>query len=149
MFGEIAAFSEMDKWPASVKAQANCEVLIVSPEKIVGHCEKMCISHRMLINNMLKIVSQKALILNKKVEYLVIKGMREKIATFLLETFNKTGQTTFMIHMNRNELADFLNVSRPSMSREMARMKEDGLIDFHKASIKILNLEGLKACIRK
>ena len=41
-------------------------------------------------------------------------------------------------------MAEMLNIPRPSLSRELTNMKEDGLIDFYKNNIKILDLEGLK-----
>ena len=147
MFGEMAAFSNKDKWPATIYSQEKCAVSFLPPSKIIGECEKTCYSHRTLILNMLGIISEKALMLNRKVEYLAIKSMRAKISTFLLEQYKKTGKTTFMIPLNRNELADFLNVSRPSMSREMCRMKEEGIIDFHRASIRIINPEALKKSV--
>lgn len=147
MFGEMAAFSSMNKWPATVYSQEKCEVTFLPPGKIIGECEKTCYSHKTLIINTLGIISDKALMLNRKVEYLAIKGMRAKISTFLLEQHKKVGSTTFMIPLNRNELADFLNVSRPSMSREMCRMKEEGIIDFHRSSIRIKNPEALKKSV--
>ena len=144
MFGEIVAFSGQSSWPATVQAQAACEVLFLPREKIVGECEKVCPWHKTLIQNMLKIVSERALMLNKKVDYLTIKSMRGKICAFILEQYKKTGNTIFTLDMNRNELADFLNVSRPSMSREMCKMRDEGVIDFHLSSIRILNLKALK-----
>jgi DNA-binding transcriptional regulator LsrR (DeoR family) len=60
-----------------------------------------------------------------------------------LEQYKKTGRDTFMLPMNRNELADFLNVTRPSLSREMSRLREEGVIDFHMESIKILQVDVL------
>jgi Mn-dependent DtxR family transcriptional regulator len=45
--------------------------------------------------------------------------------------------------MNRNQLADFLNVSRPSMSREMAKLKEEGVIDYKKNHIRIVDMDAL------
>jgi CRP-like cAMP-binding protein len=113
-------------------------------EKIIGECRNVCPWHRMLIQNMLRIISEKALILNRKVEYLTIGSIREKISKFLLEQFKVTGKTTFTLPMNRKELADFLNVSRPSLSREMSRMRDEGIIDFHMATVKIIDLEKLK-----
>ena len=38
--------------------------------------------------------------------------------------------------INRNEMAEYLNVSRPSMSREMGVMKEEGIIDYWKMKSK-------------
>ncbi len=147
MFGEMAAFSSIHSWPATIYSQDKCTVIFLPPHKIVGECEKTCSSHRMLIMNMLRIISEKALMLNRKVDYLVIKSMRAKISTFILEQHKKSGNTTFMMPLNRNELADFLNVSRPSMSREMSRMKDEGIIDFHRLSVRINNIEALKKSI--
>lgn len=147
IFGETAAFSGEKKWPASVIAQADCKALFLPPEKITGNCQRQCPSHRRLITNMLRIVSDRALALNKKVEYLSIKSMRGKISAFLFEQYEKKGATTFMLPLKRNELAEFLNVARPSLSREMCRMREEGIIDFHKASIKIKSLEALRSMI--
>jgi CRP-like cAMP-binding protein len=144
VFGEIVAFSSQSKWPVTVETQQFCNVLFISREKIVGECEKMCPWHRKLIENMLMIVSDRALMLSRKVDYLSIKSIRGKISTYLLEQYRNNKSTTFMLPMNRNEMADFLNVSRPSMSREMCRMRDEGVIDFHLASVRIKDLDILK-----
>lgn len=144
MFGEMIAFSKKDKWPATVTALEKTEIISVDPSLIINTCGRMCDSHRQLIMNMLELISNKALNLNTKVEYLSKKSMRGKLAKYLLE--QKQGKTAvnFDVDMNRNELADFLNVSRPSMSRELGRMKEDGLIDFHRQTFRIIHEEGLR-----
>ena len=82
--------------------------------------------------------------LNKKIEYLTIKSMRGKISTYLLEQYKRTGDKNIILPLNRNELSDFLNVSRPSMSREMSKMRDEGVIDFHLTAFRILNLEAVK-----
>lgn len=147
IFGETAAFSGTRKWPASVLAQGNCRAFFLPPEKITGNCQRQCPSHRRLITNMLRIVSDKALALNKKVEYLTIKSMRGKISAFLLEQYEKQGSATFLLPLKRNEMAEFLNVARPSLSREMCRMRDEGIIDFHQSTIKIKDLEALRNSI--
>lgn len=144
VFGEMVAFSREKVWPATVFAQQNSEVFFLPPEKIVGNCPRQCLSHRLLITNMLRILSEKALMLKRKVEYLSIKSLRGKIATVLLEQAKKVGAATFMLPYNRNEMADFLNVARPSLSRELGKMKAEGLIDFHGASVKIIDAEALR-----
>jgi len=145
MFGEMAAFSGDGVWPVTVVARLACTVMFLPAGKIVGNCENSCASHRQLITNMLEIVSGKALMLHRKVEYLAIKSLREKISTFLLEQYKRTGNTTFMMPLKRNELADFLNVSRPSLSREMCRMRDEGVIEFHRDSIKIKEVDALRS----
>ena len=73
--------------------------------------------------------------------------MRGKISAFLLEQYEKQGSATFILPLKRNEMAEFLNVARPSLSREMCRMRDEGLIDFHQSTIKIKDLEALKNLI--
>jgi len=144
MFGETLVFSSQPFWIATVQAQKKSKVIFIKGESILGECAKLCPWHKTLIQNMLRIVSEKALVLNRKVEYLSITGIREKICTYLLEQYKKSGNTTFILPMNRKELAEFLNVSRPSLSREMCRLRDEGIIDFHMSSVKILDPDRLK-----
>lgn len=143
LFGEMAAFSGQTRWPASVLAVENADVIFIPIVRFSYTCNQTCSSHTQLIRNMLGIISRKALMLNRKVEYLTIKGMREKLSRYLTEQSRSKGSTTFTMDMNRNELADFLNVSRPSMSRELGRMRDEGLIDFYRGSVRILSPEQL------
>lgn len=147
MFGEMIVFSTRGFWPMSVIAQTECQVIFLSSVKIMGTCTKVCANHKQLITNMLTIISEKALMLNRKVDYLAIKGMREKISTYLLEQYKQTEKKTFTMTLNRNDLADFFNVSRTALSREMGRMRDEGLIEFYRSSVKIIDLEALKKVI--
>lgn len=143
LFGEIGAFSDRGVWPATVIAQDDASVCFINKTIFFGGCVKNCTSHQKIIFNMLNIISNKAMFLNRKVEYLSFKGVRSKIAAFLLDEYSKTNRLTLSLTINRNELAEFLNVTRPSLSRELSHMKADGLIDYHKYTVKILDLEGL------
>ena len=51
--------------------------------------------------------------------------------------------------MNREELADFLSVTRPSLSRSLMKMQREGLIWVHKSKARILNLDGLEKVCHK
>jgi CRP-like cAMP-binding protein len=143
MFGEMVAFSALKTWPASVFAQSDCTVAFLPPQKITGTCPHACAGHQRLIRNMLLIVSEKALMLNRKVEYLTIRSMRAKIATYLLEQHKQIGKKTFVLPLKRNDLADFLNVSRTALSREMGRMRDEGLIEFFRSSVRIADTAAL------
>lgn len=145
MFGEMAAFSGDGVWPVTVASRVACTVMFLPAGKIVGNCERICVCHRRLITNLLEIVSGKALQMHRKLEYLGIKSMRGKISAFLLEQHIRAGSDTFMMPMKRNELADFLNVTRPSLSREMCRMRDEGLIEFHRESVKIKEANALRS----
>lgn len=147
IFGEMIAFSIRNTWPVSVSASTDTTVVFLPSDKITGNCSNMCFSHQELILNMLGLVSNRGLLLNKRLEYLSLRSVREKIATYFLEQYEKLGKSKFKLPMNRNELAEFLNVTRPSLSRELGRMRDEGLIDFERSSISLVDVNSLKEII--
>lgn len=147
MFGEMVSFTDVKKWPATVTAQSDSEVIFIKPELVVNQCEKVCDGHRKMIENLMKIMAKKALMLNKKLEYLSIRSLRGRLSAYLLEQYTSKKEAMFLLPMNRDELADFFNVTRPSLSRELSRMKAEKIIDFHKSTFKILDLEALKEAL--
>lgn len=74
--------------------------------------------------------------------------MRVKIAKLIYEKYVEQDTLNVRLGINRNEMAEYLNVSRPSMSREMIRMREEGIFDFWKDHIDIKNLEALVEIVR-
>lgn len=133
--------------PVTVRVNENAEVLLIPYERVVHSCGSSCSFHISLIQNMMVILGEKNMNLNRKLELLTLKGMREKIVSYLLSEAMGRGSSTFTIMPNRTELADYLNVSRTSMCRELARMKDEGLIDYYGHSFKILNKEEMAQCL--
>ena len=118
-------------------------LLLIPYERIIGGCEHGCSFHHQLIHNMMMLLGNKNYHLNTKMDLLLLKGMREKLVTYLLLEARKQNTLSFTISLNRNQLADYLNVSRTSMCRELGRMKEEGLIDYYQNSFKLLNEKKL------
>ena len=111
--------------------------------KIIRPCGHSCPYHLRLIRNMMLVLGEKNARLNEKIGLLTLKGMREKIAYYLISESNERKAKTFQVILNRTELAEYLNVSRTSMCRELTRMKKEGLIDFYGKSFKILDEKRL------
>lgn len=133
--------------PVTVQAKESTMVMFIPYEKIIRSCVQSCSYHFGLIQNMMVVLGEKNIDLNWKLELLTLKGMREKLASYLVKASFENSSYTFQIPLNRTELADFLNVSRTSMCRELTRMKNDGLIDFYGRSFRILDKEGLIDCL--
>lgn len=144
LFGEVSAFAGFGSWPNNVTGGTDGCVLFFPYDKISSPCCKACGFHQTMIRNMLHIVAGKAMIMNSRLNYLKLRSMREKLAAFLVDQYRLKGSKTFYVTMNRDQLADFLNVSRPSMSRELGRMKDEGIIDFYRSSFTIKDLDALR-----
>ncbi len=144
LFGEGVVCTTKRLAPVSAKAITKTSLLLIPYEKILKTCGHSCHFHHQLIHNMMLLLGEKNYMLNHKIDLLMLKGMREKLATYLLTEAKNQRNLSFNIPLSRNELADYLNVSRPSMSRELGRMRDEGLIDYYKNTFKILKLEALQ-----
>jgi DNA-binding transcriptional ArsR family regulator len=71
---------------------------------------------------------------NLKLQILASGTLRQKIIRFLIENLE---EGVVRMTMNREMFADFLNVARPSLSRELMKMEEEGLIITNGKLIKI------------
>ncbi len=144
MFGEIAAFAVDRRWPVHVQAKEDATVINMPVNNIVGRCEKNCFYHNQLILNLLSILSAKAMGLHKQLGMMSLGSLREKIARLLVQRQKELGKERFKLKMNILDTADYLGVARPSFSRELAKMKRDGLIQSEGKEFWISDLESLE-----
>ncbi len=149
IFGEGIVCTSNRQSPVIVRTRTITNICYLPFERLLRTCSNSCSFHTQLIYNMMLILGEKNLHLNRKLELLTLKGMREKIATYLLMIYQQSGTLQIELPFNRNELAEYLNVSRTSMCRELRYMKEDGLIDYHMNHIKILDLDALMECLEE
>ena len=77
-------------------------------------------------------------------EYISLKSMRGKISKFIYEKYLEQKSFIVKLGVDRNGMAKYLNVSRPSMSREMIHMREEGIFMFNKDIITINDIDKLK-----
>ena len=88
-----------------------------------------------LIHNLLSISVQKNLVLTSRIFCTTPKTIRERLLTYLSSQSLKAGSSSFDIPFNRQQLADYLNLDRSALSKELGKMQQDGLIEYHKNMI--------------
>ena len=145
IFGEVGAFSTIGKWPATATAYKEVQLYAFPIQEVLTIDSKHPLLKQQLLLNIIGMLSLKTYGLNQKVGYLQLKSIRGKLAKYFLHCATQAQNLSFTIPFNRQELADYLSISRPSMSREMGDMKEEGIIDYYKSSIKILDKEALES----
>ena len=95
--------------------------------------------YQKILNNLLNIISTKNLIFNKKLQILSKRTTREKILEYLSNQKKALSlDSNFEINLNRNEMADYLALDRSNLSRELGKLKKEGIIDFKKNKFKLL-----------
>lgn len=150
MFGEVDGYLPGAAMPYSVVvANDDTHIMYITLSTIVKQCGKSCPWHQKLLTNALKTLAERINSVKNDNGYLAIKSMRLKIAKLVYAAYEQQKTDVVSLGKNRNEMAEYLNVSRPSMSREMMRMRDEGIIDFWKDKITILSLSKLRAIVEK
>ena len=126
LFGEVFSFLKNKKYEHYAQALTKVKVLKINKKFLYESLGSSGDYHRQLNSNMLFILAQKNYYLNSRLQILSCLGLMQKISMFLLRNMNPDG--TVLIGMNREELADWLNTARPSLSRELMRMQKENLI---------------------
>lgn len=135
--GEVMAISHNKISNDVVSGDHKTQILFLPVDAVVNNVK--------LAKNLLTILAKKAYFLNMRVYYLQLKTIRGKISKFLLEEADRINSVTFSLNFNRQKMAEYLNVSRPSLSRELSKLRDEGIIDFYKETMKILDREALEA----
>ena len=97
----------------------------------------------MITRNMLEIQSEKNFSMTRKLHLLAGTTLKERIALWLLDQASENGVVRLI--MNREELADYLGTTRPSLSRELMKMQQEGFITVEKNVIRISDRRALEA----
>jgi len=131
IFAEALCCADVTESPVTVIAAVDSTVMLLTFSRIMNTCSASCLHHKKLIENLLKIIAGKNIMLQDRMEIISLKSVREKVMLFL-ESFSPKRKKGFVIPFNREEMADYLSVERSALSHELAKMKKDGLIEYRK-----------------
>ena len=129
LFGE--AYACMGNVPVQVNAAAVKDSVIIRLDinKVLTVCPSACEFHSRLIRN---------LNLTNKLECMSQRTTRDKILSYLSMESQKNKSSKFDIPFNRQQLADFLSVDRSALSKEMCKMRDEGIFKFNKNHFELL-----------
>ena len=135
-FAEAMCCADIAESPVTVKAERESTFLLLNFSRLLCSCSKACSFHTKLIENMLKLIARKNIILQNRMEIISVKSVREKVMLYLEALAIKQGRKV-TIPFNREKMADYLCVDRSALSHELMKMKKDGLIEYKKNSFNL------------
>ena len=130
LFGETFALQRAARSYVSFLAATDCQVLFLDTRHILHPCERSCLFHHRLTENIFDLLGKKNVQLMEKIEVTGKGSLREKILTYLSLEAQKQGSKYLVLPLSRTEMARFLSTNRSAMTRELSRMREEGIIDF-------------------
>ena len=142
VFGEVFASTSEKYYWYEASAVKPSRVLVLPYHFIYGVCENACDHHKMVIRNLLDIQAKNNLQMTKKLHIITNTTLKQKLALWLMEVSG--GKPKAVMDMNREELADYLGVTRPSLSRTMMEMQKQGIIRIEGKTVWIEDTEELE-----
>jgi len=110
----------------------NSEIAFVNTDILLNEQHLGKTWYSKILHNLLLIFAQKNLVLSNRIFCTSAKTIRERLFTYFSNLSVKNGSKTFQVPFDRQQMADYLNLDRSALSKELGKMRKEGLIDFHK-----------------
>ncbi|MCI8810654.1 MAG: Crp/Fnr family transcriptional regulator [Oscillibacter sp.] len=128
VFGKTLAFAGSVGDSLEVVCRKPCEVLFLDYTHIFNRCEHACMRHSVLVQNMLRLMADKAQALSRRVDVLSRRSIREKLLCYFRQLANQAGSDTFTLPFSLSTLADYIATDRSAMMRELKHLREQGVV---------------------
>ena len=140
LLGEDLIFSSTQPCEGErISAGSKCDIMFFSYEDF----RLLLLKYEEILLNYLNYFSDKALLLKHRLGILSLSSIRSKIAAHVYNECKKNHSIVLKLQFNRSDLARFLDVSRPSLIRELNKIEMLGIIENDVNMIKVLNMEKL------
>jgi CRP/FNR family cyclic AMP-dependent transcriptional regulator len=132
-------------YPASVAAVTDATLLFVSKQDF----QALCLAHPQVALKVLRVVGARLRRLVGIIEELSFTTVRHRLASYLVRTARKEGETTasgmqVLLPASNQELASHIGTVRELVSRNLSRFQSEGLIRIDGRSVTILDVEKLQ-----
>lgn len=145
IIGPAAALSTQQKYPFGVVALERTEILMLSRDSFLHLLQR----DPRLVENALSEISTITYMLQQRLELLSYHGIDQKIAFYLLTQSAESGESAIPIPGSMTKWALMMNVSRPSLHRELKRLEDQGLLRHMPPVIEILDPLTLEKLLRR
>ena len=134
ILGGNLLFSKYPYYPMTVLTQLPTDILEIDRETLF---ELFC-NNPIFLRTYLELTSDRAFILGNKIKHYINKTIRESIMNYLNYESKIQNSNRIKLNTTKKSLAEKIGVQRTSLSRELAKMRKDGLIQFDSDMITLL-----------
>lgn len=137
--GANLLFAQNNTYPMTVVSKSASTLLHIERPLILDLCQ----NHKDFLIKYLQSISNRTLILTDKINTLTMKTLRQRITEFLAYEYYRQKNPRIKLSMTKKELSEKLGVQRPSLSRELSKMRKDGILEFDAKYITIMDLDSI------
>ena len=143
MIGPAAVFSASHRYPCDMMAIEPVTLMMFRKEDLLQLMQKDI----RILENFTREIASATYMLQQRLELLSYSGIAQKAAFYLLMQRRRTGSDQIRIPESITKWAMMMNVSRPSLHRELKRLEAQGIISYHSHIIEIPDPDALQAVL--
>ena len=134
ILGGNLLFSKNPHYPMTITAMLPTTILKIKKDRLFA----LFSDNQAFLKSFLSLISDHATILGDRIKHYVNRTIRESITSFLEYERKQQNSNRIKISMSKKALAEKIGVQRTSLSRELAKMRNQGLITFDADFIEII-----------
>ena len=132
-FGDLLLFSSNPYYYGFAIALSNTSICYISKNVIV----EAMMTNQQFLNDFLRSITDKGVLLKQKNKLFAYKNIEERI-TYYLYHYLKRDENDYIYYKSITDIASFLSLPRPSLSRSLHKMEKENKIIIEKNKIKLL-----------
>jgi len=134
VLGGNLMFSKNPHYPMTVTTKQPTVILEINKARLF----QLFSDNHDFLKSYLEYVSDHTVILGDRIKHYVNRTIRESIMSYLDYELKKQNGNIVKLSITKKALAEKIGVQRTSLSRELAKMRDEGLIKFDSEYIEIL-----------
>jgi len=124
--GANLIYSSRNYYSMTVLAASRITILHLQRELIL----ELCQSNVNFMVSLMKIISDRTIILTDKIHAISLKTIRQCIIDYLKYEYHRQKSNIIKLNISKKDLAESLGIQRSSLSRELNKMRKDGLLEY-------------------
>lgn len=120
-----------------VAATTDCTIMWLSCDNLQNSQNGSSEAERRFI----RLLANRTLSMNDRIQVLSQKSIRAKLNAFFTHCLSQHKSTDFYLDMDRESMAAYLGIDRSALSRELSKMRDEGLLEFRKNHFCLLKAE--------
>lgn len=136
VIGANLLFGENHSYPLNIYCLTDCEIVHININAVLEFLHDYNFTLHYI-----RSISQNSQGINQKIAMFTQRTLRENIMNYLKQQTIIQKSSIILLPMSKRQLADYFGVQRPSLFRELKKLKEEGIIEISNHTITIKKYE--------
>ena len=142
MIGANLLFGDRNAYPLNIYSISDCRLLQIGRDAVEDFLHHYCFVMRYV-----KSLSFNSQGMNRRITMMAQKTLRENLLDYLTQQSLAQKTNNVILPISKKQLADYLGVQRPSLFRELKRLKDEGALAVDNRVVTLQNIPDMEVQI--